>query len=114
QASVNGFQSLGDKYYAAMALDDLGWSYQLSANRPEQRIVVTQSLALRREIDDRIGIANSLRNLGGVEGGFFNSNGKSFGHWQEAKEIAYQMNDRLGVAWNASLQANIRLLAGAF
>src|SRR5262249_12117147 len=100
-ASINSFEALGDKFYAAQGLDDLGWSYALTLDINNQLPVVQQSLTLRREIGDKIGIGNSLRNMGGASGGFFDTTGQSFTYWGEAKAVAYEMNDRLQVAWNA-------------
>jgi hypothetical protein len=71
----------------------------------QQREVVKRSLDLRREIGDKIGAANSLRNMGASAGGFFDKAENAINFWEEAKRIAYEMNDRLGIAWNASLQA---------
>ena len=77
-------------------------------------VVVQQSLDLRREIGDKIGIANSLRNMGGSRGGYFDDTDLAFTYWEEAKEIAYEMNDRFRIAWNASLQAANLIFRGEF
>ncbi|MFN8561511.1 MAG: protein kinase [Anaerolineae bacterium] len=106
EASLSGYRALGDKFYAAQVLDDLGWSHMLMFDVLNQQPLVRESLSLRREIGDKIGTANSLRNLGGSSGGFFDSSDRAIGYWEEAKGIAYEMKDRLGVAWNASLQAS--------
>lgn len=105
KASLRGFQALGNKFCAAQVLDDLGWSYRLMLIREQEDAVIQQSLDLRREIGDKIGTANSLRNMGGAYGGFFDASGRAIAYWEEAKGIAYEMKDRLGVAWNTSLQS---------
>jgi hypothetical protein len=105
---------IGDRFYTAQVLDDLGWSYQLTGNREKQKDVVNKSLDLRREIGDKIGTANTLRNMGGSVGGFFEPTGLATDYWQQAKTISYEMNDRLGVAWNASLQAAHFIFKGDF
>ncbi|MCC6802766.1 MAG: protein kinase [Anaerolineae bacterium] len=105
EASLRGYRALGNKFCAAQVLDDLGWSHMLMLDRVGQEPIVRESLDLRREIGDKIGIANSLRNMGGAHGGFFDASDRAYTFWQEAKGIAYEMNDRLGVAWNASLQS---------
>ncbi len=79
-----------------------------------QEAVVKQSLDLRREIGDKIGAGNSLRNVGGSNGGFYDSSNRTFTHWEEAKSIAYEMNDRLNIAWNASLQGTNLIFRGEF
>jgi serine/threonine protein kinase len=113
-ASLGGFQAIGNKFCTAQVLDDLGWSYNLIGNREQQVIHVQQSLKLRREIGDKFGTANALRNMGGSSGGFYESAGVAFNYWQEAKDLCYQLNDRLGVAWNASLQAATLVYQGKF
>lgn len=114
QASLKGYQALGDKFYMAQVLDDLGWSLNLMMQQDKQLASVKQSLDLRREIGDKIGVANSLRNLGGAVGGFFDLTGNAYNYWEEAKKITYDMNDRLGIAWNASLQAANLIFKGEF
>jgi hypothetical protein len=114
EASLKGFEALSDKFYIAQVLDDLGWSHNMMIKVGIQQDLVLRSLALRRELGDKIGMANSLRNLGGSQGGTFDSTDAAVTYWQEAKEIAYSMNDRLGVAWNAGLQAINLVLHGEF
>ncbi len=114
EASLKHYEELGDSFYVAQLLDDLGWSYNLMMNQTTQVTLVKRSLDLRREMGDKIGMANSLRNMGGSVGGFIDTTDRAFGYWQEAKEIAYEMNDRLGVAWNASLQAANLIFQGEF
>lgn len=105
EASLHGYRELSDKFYVAQVLDDLGWSHMLKLDQTTQVPIVQESLALRREIGDRIGVGNSLRNLGGGSGGFFDATDHSINHWEEAKRIAYEVKDRLNIAWNASLVA---------
>lgn len=114
EAGLQGFESFGDKYYVAKGLDDLGWSHNLNMDLPNQRVVVERSLNLRREIGDQIGTANSMRNMGGASGGFFDTTGRAVGFWREAKALCYQMNDRLGIAWNACLEASVFVFQGEF
>ena len=114
ETSLKGYQALGDKFYAAQVLDDLGWSHMLMSDLVTQEAVVQQSLDLRREIGDKIGISNSLRNMGGARGGFFDDTNRAFTYWEEAKAIAYEMNDRLLIAWNATLQAANLIFRGEF
>jgi serine/threonine protein kinase len=114
EASLSGYRALGDKFYSAQVLDDLGWSHQLMMDRVQQVTLVQESLALRREIGDKIGTANSLRNLGGASNGFFDSTGTAMRYWREAKDIAYAMHDRLGIAWNATLEAANLIYLGEF
>lgn len=112
--SLAAYQALGDDYYTAQVMDDLGWSYQLAVELPRQHEIVLQSLSLRRALGDKIGMANSLRNLGGSVGGFFEPSGRAIQYWGEAKAISYEMDDRLGIAWNASLQACNLIFLGEF
>ncbi len=112
EASLEHYQRVGDRFYIANVLDDLGWSYGLVTHLEKQIQVVQRSLELRRTIDDRVGIANALRNRGGSAGGFVNPTDESFNYWQEAKDIAYEINDRLSIAWNAAMQAANLTLRG--
>lgn len=112
--SLDSYEKLGDKFYMARVLDDLGWSYNLNMTNDQQLPVVTHSIELRREIGDKIGTANALRNLGGASGGFFDPRGKALEYWEEAKQIAYEMHDRLEVAWNAGLQGINHVFRGEF
>ena len=105
EASLSSYRALGDKFCVAQVLDDLGWSFNLDLRRHGQVEAVGESLALRREIGDKIGEMNSLRNMGGASGGYADPSTNAITYWEQAKRIAYEMNDRLGVAWNASLQA---------
>jgi serine/threonine protein kinase len=114
EASLRDFEALGETFYIAHVLDDIGWSYQLIRDRVRQQEKVTQSLSLRRTLDDKIGMANSLRNMGGAYGGYFDLTGQAIRYWEEAKGIAYEMNDRLGVAWNTSLMAANYIFIGDF
>lgn len=114
KASLQGYQALGDKFYTAQVSDDLGWSYSLQLDTANQTPLVQQSLELRREIGDKIGMANALRNIGGSAGGYFDPRGVAFAYWQEAKEISYEMHDRLGIAWNTSLQGANLVFTGEF
>src|SRR5258708_32940208 len=113
ESSLQGFQALDNKFCAAQVLDDLGWSHRLMMKQDRQAVLVKQSLDLRREIGDKIGMANSLRNMGGSVGGFFEPTGQAFNYWKEAKAICYEMNERLGIACNASLKAEDVLLKHA-
>jgi len=114
EAALQIFRDLGKTYYVALTLDDLGWSYNLMLQQGKQQALVNESLSLRRALGDRIGIANCLRNLGGSVGGYFDPTDRAVTYWQEAKTIAYEMNDRLGIAWNAVLQAVVYLFHGEF
>ena len=108
------FQDLGDEYYAAHVLDDLGWSYRLDGRQDEAIDLIQQSLDLRRAIGDRIGTANALRNMGGSFGGFASKIPASEQNWSEAKALSYELGDRLGVAWNAFLLASYWFYHGNF
>ncbi|MEO8391548.1 MAG: LuxR C-terminal-related transcriptional regulator [Chloroflexota bacterium] len=112
--SLARFQALDEKYYVAETLDWLGWSYLLAENIMQQVAVVNQCLTVRREIGDKIGTANALRNLGSTSGGYFDETERAFSCWEEAKRIGYEMSDHLGVAWNASLQGMNLILNGEF
>jgi hypothetical protein len=114
ETALRGYRALGDKFYAAQVLDDLGWSFKLSGEYERQEPTIQESLDLRREIGDRIGEGNSLRNLGGTAEGFFNATGRSFIYWEAAKKIAYEVKDRLNVAWCASLMAANLIFQGEF
>lgn len=113
-ASLAGFQQLNDAFYAAYVLDDLGWSFNLTGQNPKHVAVVEQSIALRRQLGDKIGMANALRNMGGATGGFDGSSDLPEKYWAEAKLIAVEMGDRGGVLWNALLLAMQSFIRGDF
>jgi serine/threonine protein kinase len=114
EKALNGFRALNDSYYIALTLDDLGWSARLTMRLDIQRNLVGESLAIRRTISDRIGTANSLRNLGGAYTGFFDRTGRALAYWKEAKDIAYEMKDRTGIVWNSVLSAGNLIFMGEF
>jgi len=105
EASARGYQALGDKFYAAQVLDDLGWSFKLTTELEREEPTIRESLDLRREIGDKIGEGNSLRNLGGTFPAFLDGSDRAITHWEAAKKIAYEGKDRVNVAWTASLIA---------
>lgn len=106
------YRQAGDKFYEAVLLDDLGWSYNLSANRAEHLAHVERSLALRREIGDTIGVANSQRNLGGAHGGFGAGTAQPMHDWQEALALAREIGDRSSIAWNNAMLSAYWLFEG--
>ena len=60
--SLAAYQALGDKYGQALALENLGTLTRLHFADPDgARRLHEQSLAIRREVGDRLGIADSAR-----------------------------------------------------
>jgi serine/threonine protein kinase/tetratricopeptide (TPR) repeat protein len=95
------WESLGDKFHLAIVLDDLAWSYRFSG-RPEQQLAtVERSVALRREINDKIGLANALRNLGGALGGMGSGRIEPLHKWEEALQLSKEIDDKRNIAWNS-------------
>jgi tetratricopeptide (TPR) repeat protein len=100
QESLALYRQLGERFYEALVLDDLGWSYNLIDNPSEHLPHVHQSLEIRRQLGDKIGVANALRNLGGATGGFGTTDPQPRQYWQEALQLALEINDRSSIAWN--------------
>jgi hypothetical protein len=114
EESLKTFQSLNDDYYAAIVLDDLGWSHALTFQKQRQIEIIQQCLTLRRKINDRIGIANALRNMGGAEGGYGTASDEPLRYWQEALQLAKELEDRSSIAWNMYLISAFWVFRGEF
>ena len=110
EESLTSYRRLGDDFAAARVLDDLAFGYSLT-DQDKRMQYGQQSLALRRKIDDLIGVANVLRNL--AVAAFWMGDGQGAArHIEEALSIARQMGDLNSIAWLKSLQAEVSLLKG--
>jgi hypothetical protein len=95
------FESLGESFCLAYVLDDLGWSYRITGKLDLQRARVQRSIDLRREIGDKIGMANALRNMGGALGGFAAGTDEPLHKWLEALQLSREIGDKRNIAWNS-------------
>ncbi len=64
EASESVAREVGDEYTVALALHNLGLTYDKREDPATARLLTEQSLAIRREIGDGWGIRHSLYNLG--------------------------------------------------
>ncbi len=60
EESLTAYRELGDRYYEAQLLDDIGWAYQRLRDEETRLKYSEQSLELRREVGDTVGLGRSL------------------------------------------------------
>lgn len=60
EEALDSFRALGDRYYEAHVLDDLGWCHARLSDRETRLGYSEQSIALRKEVGDLIGLGASL------------------------------------------------------
>jgi predicted ATPase/predicted Ser/Thr protein kinase len=101
EESVAIYEKIGEPFYLGVVLDDLGWSYRSSGQLMQQQDVVQRSIDIRREIGDKIGMANALRNLGGALGGMGAGVVEPLYKWLEALQLSKEIGDKRNIAWNA-------------
>jgi predicted ATPase len=106
------YRELGESFYVAQVLDELGWGYGLFGR--DRFPPIQECLALRKAIGDRLGTANALRN-------YATSDWRSRGYQTiaveylaEAAQISQEMNDRTSLAWSKLVAAAILLIRGEF
>jgi len=114
EESATLFDQLKQDFCTAYVLDDLGWSYRLLGRIDTQQVRVEQSIKIRREIGDKIGMANSLRNMGGVLGGFGGGRIEALEKWQEALALSHEINSKFGVTWNSYMVGVFYQFEGEF
>lgn len=95
------YERLDEKFCLAIVLDDLGWSYRSTGQLKLQLEVVQRSLDLRREIGDKIGMSNALRNMGGALGGMGSGVSEPLYKWLEALQLSKEIGDQPNIAWNS-------------
>jgi serine/threonine protein kinase/predicted ATPase len=95
------YERIGELFYLGVVLDDLGWSHRSSGKLKLQQSVVERSIAVRREIGDKIGMANALRNLGGALGGMGSGSIEPLHKWLEALQLSKEIGDKRNIAWNS-------------
>jgi tetratricopeptide (TPR) repeat protein len=93
------FKAAGLPFDEARVMDDLAFSYPMGEARTA---LVDASIALRREIGDKVGLGNALRNRGGTYQlmGDLTNAAKA---WGEANAIAIEMGDLINEAWCQTL-----------
>jgi hypothetical protein len=106
------FRELGESFYEATVLDELGWGYGLYGG--DRFPPIRECLALRKAIGDRLGTANALRN-------YATSDWRSRGYQTiaveylaEAEQISQEMNDRTSLTWSKLVAGAILLVRGEF
>ncbi len=105
EESAAVFERLNEPFCLAFVLDDLGWSYRMTGKTDIQLVRVTRSVELRRELGDKIGMANSLRNMGGALGGFLAGVEEPLHKWLEALALSREIGDKRNIAWNCFMVA---------
>ncbi len=63
ETSLRSYQELGDRYYEAQVLDNIGWCYTLLDDHESREEFSEQSAALRREVGDVFGLPGALAGL---------------------------------------------------
>lgn len=107
EESLAKFEQLGDVFYAAQVLDDIGWSYALIGKRDERLAIIRRSIELRQNGGDKIGEAAALRNLSSTY--MMQGQAKEANEYiQAAKLIARQMHDQTNLIWT-SLMFGVRM-----
>lgn len=110
EESLKLYEASGDSFHAAETLDDLGWGYNLAGQNELRVQVVRCSIDLREAIGDRIGKANSLRNL--ATSTWYSDIETTIRLLSEAREIGIEMREPTGTAWSALLLAAQMMFTG--
>jgi DNA-binding winged helix-turn-helix (wHTH) protein/tetratricopeptide (TPR) repeat protein len=84
-AAIENFRLTGKRLYAAYAQSRLSTIYRASGRYAESRELAEESLAVRREFNDQVGIASSLLSLAEIS--------VELGDLTRARQYAEQVND---------------------
>lgn len=110
EQSLADYRGQEDGFSEARVLDDIAFAY--SQTTQEKRIAYgRQSLALRRQIGDKIGMAQVLRNLT-IASYSLGLIQESRNYTEEAIAIARQTNEQSGLGWMLSIHAEFLFLKG--
>ena len=93
EKSLEQYQTLGDRFYIAQLLQDLGHCYRWMLRIDKALVCLQRSLRLRQEMGDRIGQGHCLRELGWAA--FLD--GDAVGaetYWQHAYDIRYEVGGK--------------------
>ena len=85
QAAIENFRLTGKRLYAAYAQSRLSTIYRASGRYAEARDLAEESLAVRREFNDQVGVASSLLSLAELS--------VALGDLTRARQYAEQVND---------------------
>ncbi|MCI0710997.1 MAG: hypothetical protein L0154_12640 [Chloroflexi bacterium] len=108
--SLQSFRRIGDRFYEARVLDDIGWCYtRLREVRTRERYS-QQSIALRQEVGDVLGLSDAI--AGYVMSTAQYHPEKALERLKDAYEVARQANDRLTMASTTAMRAALFITRG--
>jgi serine/threonine protein kinase/tetratricopeptide (TPR) repeat protein len=106
------FRELGESFYVAQVLDELGWGYGLFGK--DRFASIRECLALRKTIGDRLGTANALRNLASADWLSRGYETNAVEYLREAGQISQEVNDRTSLAWTKLVLGAVLIVRGEF
>lgn len=110
EESLAAYRKAGDDFSVARVLDDLGFAYSFTSQTKKLEYT-EESVAIRRKINDQIGLSNVLLNFAMS----LIMNGKSIEATnlnEEGLEIANQMNDSRSKAWHTTFLTHTNIFLG--
>jgi tetratricopeptide (TPR) repeat protein len=99
EQSLESYREVSEPFYAAEVLDELGWGYSLFGYLDKCNAAIQESLTLRRQIGDKIGAANVLRNIATTDWRTRGHQSKLLTYLAEARQLSYELHDRTSLAW---------------
>jgi predicted ATPase/uncharacterized protein HemY len=97
EESLALYRALGDRWWAAVALDQLGTSAHILSSYDEAEQLYRESLAIRQSLGDQWGSASSLRSLG-ITHRAQGKHAQAERLFRESLAICREMDDRGGAA----------------
>jgi predicted ATPase len=104
------YQELGEPFYVAQTLDELGWGYGLNGHIEKRIPTIDDCIKIRKAIGDRIGTANALRNLATAEWLIRGYESRDIEFLLESRKILYEVRDRASLAWSVLILGAIYLV----
>ncbi|MCB1055805.1 MAG: CHAT domain-containing protein, partial [Acidobacteria bacterium] len=96
-AALTIFRRLGDRYWLARTLNNLGFADLTLGDADRARSVLLEALPLRRELGDRLGEAVTLRNLGRASAKL-DQRVQALAFYRRALDLSLELSDRRGAA----------------
>jgi predicted ATPase len=104
------YQELGEQFYVAQTLDELGWGYGLNQQIQRRIPTIDECIKIRKAIGDQIGTANALRNLATAEWLILGHAGRDIELLLESRQILYEVRDRASLAWSVLILGAIYMV----
>lgn len=99
QKSLEAYNNIGIEFYIGRVLRQIGYVNLAAGRINESEVPLQHSLALARQIGDRVTEANCLYNLGSIAG-FRNDFDGWFTGYEDALRIRRELDDRANIALN--------------